>query len=400
MPLPPFDFQEDKMAREVSPTLDQSKALLIRDRLLVSKQVKLGEQYDHKLESVRDYIRRVNRAQNMQVIKVPLNQTRVSFLGGVMRLRIPGQGIEARVSAVAADQLASYILPPRFFSGLKVLARMGEKGATYAEQSWNHFAEATPSVRILRFIHTKIGGEAPVMMLRSCQSLDYAFYSNLEMVESLCNPASPLANLPVLGWALSDSGLRVRFACMSDFQVVFNQLGAENIQAQPVPLIEAWNSEVGQRKVGLRSALWQPKSGLSMGSSHVHGRKEWVHRGNVHRIRGGVKSEYPSLVEQAGFVAERYAEAQEIEVDDVEAWVIQELMRRKETETAKTAVTDYLKANPGPPTLARAVDAVSSLALGDCDLFEQAEKEELADEILVQGIAVAKKSNNQIKVKS
>ena len=369
----------------------------IPSRTIVSKGSKPGQLVTFHLEEARDYLRKLTAAQNPVDHDRSLNQLHIGFSNGHMEGRFMNQkGLDETrylLTETGAQHLAKEVLPTRFFSGLKELARMDETGEKLATMTWAKFGAKADSPRMLRTVNVSVNGQSH-RAIRSCHSQGYAPYSNLQFVEDLLDNAGDFAQYPVLDWKVSDSVMRLRFAGCGETGIELNK---------PVPMLECWNSEVGMRRVGLRGGMF--KLVCTNGCGHWDDKKEfsWIHRGDSSRIQNGVKNAFEDLLVSAKGVVNAYQQALDVSVDDMFAWMERE-MNKGEASTrqviaAQTAL-NHPTTTPGA-TLASAVDAITLIAQDESDLIASYELERLAAEILRRGLSQAlRQGNNRIMVEA
>jgi hypothetical protein len=370
-------------------TANEITPFVIPERTIVRKGSMPGEYHAESLEGVRDYLKRLVTAQQPEDYNRTLNQLHVSFNGD----RLTGQfitpnGVSDEVllfSSHGASQVAREVLPGGFYKGLKQLAELDESGRKLATMAWFKFAEQqSVKVRSLRTVRLKLPDGNISRMIRSCHSQDYAPYSNLMFVQDLLDNGGDFAKLPVMDFRVTDSGMRLRFA------------DSEPTLEKPIQMFEAWNSEVGRRRVTLRGGMF--KLVCTNGMGHWNDRNDfwWIHRGDASRIRDGVKSAFENIKVTNSDILTKYTEAATIKIDNAFQWLEETLAARgvsnTKVEAAKIALTDKTT-TPGL-NLASCVDAVTLIAQDCDDMFEQFELERHASKMLINATAKAAKSNN------
>ena len=370
---------------------------VIPDRTLVTRHASTVNTATFKLPEVRDYLARLEKKQDPKDPKHSLDTVRVSFANRHMTARFlkhDGLGAPMLFSANGASQMARMVLPSRFFHGLRQLALLDVQGEQLATDVWAKFAKQDDKERLVRTVRMNIKGRV-YRVIRSCHSDVYAPYSNREYTQALIDHSGIYSSLPVLGWHVTDSAMRLRFAGIDAALEVLRNWDAGALKGAPIPMVECWNSEVGRRKVGLRGGLFKLDTGACI--PHWDPRREWgwIHRGKPERIQEGVQSAFHDLIEVAGAVVAAYNEAMDVDIDDVFAWLVGELRKNKSPkrliEAAKTGL-DHPDITSGS-NLAAAVDAISIAALAEKDIFEQYEVERLAAQLLKRGLDQARKSN-------
>lgn len=363
--------------------------LTIEDRTLVKRGSKPGSLSTMHLEEVRDYLGKLQEKQHPMDAERSLNQLHVSFLGQRMTARfLSPSGIESDemlVSSHGAQHLAQQVLPSRFFAGLRALAGMDEQGEKLATVTWAKFASQQDKPRMVRTVNVKTD-TGTQRMIRSVHSQDYGAYSNLEFVQDLLDNANELTAKPVIDFCVTDGAMRLRFA-------------ADEIELhKPVRMFEAWNSEVGLRRVGLRGGMWKLVCTNGMGNWDDTAEYNWIHRGNAERIRSGVQSAVTNLSTSAAGVVDAYKRAMDVAIDDAYVWMERELNMLQFTQDrinkAKQALTDPTT-TPGF-TLASAVDSVTLIAQQETDLFVQEQMEHIAAKMLSRNLVLARSNGNRL----
>lgn len=366
----------------------------LSSRTLVNKGSKKGVLATTTLEEARDHLRKLSNLQAAQDHERSLDQLHVSFLNGHMEARFLNRnGIDSEpmlLTEVGAGQLAREVLPSRFFAGLRELAQMDPSGEKLATMSWAKFSSKAETQRLVRTINVNVNNTVH-RAIRSCHSQGYAPYSNLQFVEDMLSHAGEFASLPVLNWNVTDSVMRIRFAGCENGQIELNKA---------VPMVEAWNSEVGLRRVGLRGGMF--KLICTNGMGHWDEKKEWnwIHRGDSERIQVGVRSAFEDLLTSANGVVDAYQKALETSIDDAFRWLEVEMNRGEATKrsvvSAQMALNDPTTTPGG--NLASVVDAITLIAQDEGDLIAQLELEMLASNILRRGLSESLKNGGRILV--
>jgi hypothetical protein len=223
-------------------------------------------------------------------------------------------------------------------------------------------------------------------MIRSCHSQGYGAYSNLQFVQDILDHAGDFRDLPVVDFRVTDSVMRLRF------------VGEEITTDKPVSMYEAWNSEVGRRRVGLRGGMWQFECTNGMGHWNEKTEYNWIHRGDPARIQQGVKNAFENISVTSSGVVEAYTEARDVSIDNAFQWLEAQMQDRgasvNRIEAAKVGMTHETSA-PGL-TLASAVDGITLIAQNETDLLEQFELERLAASILNRGLNKARSNSGRL----
>lgn len=363
----------------------------VEERTLVNHGSKPGKLTTMHLEEVRDYLTRLVDKQQPRDLERSLDQLHINFSGKRMTARLLNPtGLDADemlVSTLGAQHLAQHVLPPRFFSGLRALANMDEQGEKLATVTWAKFASQQDRPRMLRTVNIRTDKGAQ-RMIRSVHSQDYGAYSNLEFVQDLLDNAGSLTARPVIDLRVTDGAMRLRFA-------------ADEIELhKPVRMFEAWNSEVGMRRVGLRGGMWKLVCTNGMGNWDGKSEYNWIHRGDADRIRRGVQSAVDNIATSAAGVVEAYQRAMNVAIDDAYQWLERELgmfqFTQERVDKAKQALTDPTT-TPGF-TLASAVDSVTLIAQQETDLFLQEQMEQAAAKMLERNLILARGNGNRLSL--
>ena len=335
------------------------------------------------LEEVRDHLRKVVAKQEPVEHERTLSQLNVDFTGkGVIaRFLTPtGLGEPMLISKHAWSQIAPEVLPARGGNFLVEQADLGEHGEKLSNMGWALFAKNAGDPRMLR-VHKQKHGDAVMPVIRACVSQGYAPYDNLQFINDLLTNVDA-DNLPVIDYRLTDHGMRVRFATQALDSIELKK---------PIPMIEAWNSEVGLRRTGLQAGAW--KLICTNGLAHFDASTEysWRHYGSSERIRRGVESALREVATAASGVVELYNKALETQIDDAFAWMMRELEGAgvsTDLRTRAVQALDHETTTPGR-LLASTIDAVTLIAQ-DLDLFGQAEMEKVGARLMTRGLSQAR----------
>jgi hypothetical protein len=359
---------------------------LIPDRTFAAKGSQRGVLTTIHLEAVRDHLAAVTRAQQAEEMDRSFSNMHLSFDNGRVYAQFitpNGLGERMLVHKTAYGQMASNLLPNRGGGFLLDQSALGAVAERVATLSWATFARQDTKPRMFRTVMTRDPADGVVKrMIRSQHSQGYAPYDSLRFVNDLLDTAE-VRDLPVLQYHLSDGAMRLRFALKP---------GEEIALREPTPMMEAWNSETGQRSVGLSGGIWKLICTNGMGSWEKSSEWRWRHYGNSERISDGVRSAVDEIRVTSGGVLEAYNRALDVAIDDAAAWLERELIREQApavfTASAVRALTDETTTPGG--LLASAVDAVTLAAQDADDLFAQAEYEAFAARIMRRGLANAR----------
>lgn len=362
----------------------------VNDRILLKKGVKRGVATVMHLEEVRDHLRKLATLQSPVDHERSLDQLHVNFTGGRLTAQLlTPDGLDPEVmlfSTNGAQQVAKEVLPSHFYRGLRDLAGLDNQGAKLATLAWAKFAADKVKVRRIRTVLMKDVDRTVRRMIRSCHSQDYSSYTNLQFVEDLLQAGKDFTNMPVLDVTISDSVMRLRFA------------GDEVELKKPVRMYEAWNSEVGRRRVGLRGGMFKLVCTNGMGHWSDAQEFNWRHYGDAERIRSGVASALKNLEVSASQVLQAYQQAANVNIDNAYRWLEEELrrsgMNNDRIDAAKAAI-NHETTTPGN-NLASCVDAITLIAQDEEDVLMQDELERMAADLLQRALAKAAKSDNML----
>ncbi len=358
---------------------------LIRDRVLAQKGTERGMKRvpGMHLEEVRDHLRLVLSKQEPMDHERTLAHLNLDFTGDRLVARFlnaDGLGEPHLISRTAWNQIAPEVLPARGGGFLLDQARLGEHGEKLSNMSWALFARGADSPRLIRTAKQKHGDKI-VPVIRSCHSQGYATYDNLTFVEDILANVNA-DDLPVLQYTLTDGGMRVRFALAPLDTIELKK---------PIPMMEAWNSETGQRRTVFKGGTFRLVCTNGMTTTETTAEWAWRHYGSSERIRRGVESAITDLRTTASGVVDLYNKALETSIDDAFSWMMQELELAgvaADTRTKAVNALDDVTTTPGR-LLASTIDAVTLIAQ-DFDLYEQAELEAVGSRLLTRGLSQAR----------
>jgi len=223
-------------------------------------------------------------------------------------------------------------------------------------------------------------------MIRSCHSQGYGVYGNLQFVQDILDNAGEFRDLPVVDFRVTDSVMRLRFV---EGEVTLNE---------PVQMYEAWNSEVGRRRVGLRGGSWKLVCTNGMGHWNDKTEYNWIHRGDAERIQRGVQDAFLNLRTTSSGVLDAYRDAMDVSIDNAFQWLEEQMQRRgassNRIESAKQGMT-HETSTPGL-NLASAVDGITLIAQKETDLLEQYELERMAADLLHRSLNKARSNGGRL----
>jgi len=354
-------------------------ALTIGNRTIIHRS-----RINGTLSDVGNILSQIEAKQDPSDTMVDVEDIGITFQDKVMEGYIENFGANPstyglRFSTNGAGQLATMVLPARFFSGLKELALRSPHGADLADQAWQEFARDNDTRRMVRTVLMNLPGGVQ-RVVRSVHSTKYARYSHSGFVNDMLSYASnDFTNLPVVDWFLSDNGLRLRF------------VDGDLTSGDPLPMIEAWNSETGNRKVGVRGGVYH--SGKEVAFTHWDNSRErsWIHRGDRQRIRDNVNDAFQEVYNTSHGVVAAYVGAAQVAVESPFQFL--------EKQLKGTLTKDLLKevqSNLNGETLEACVDAVALTAASKTDLYAQADIESAGAMVLNRGTKIAAHNNGVI----
>ena len=362
----------------------------VPDRVIMNKGSKKGVLAVMHLEEVRDVLKQITERQDSKDMTRSLNQLHVSFNNGIMQAGfLTPRGVPEEMMLVSehgAQMLADEVIPKNGFKFLRHMAQTDVAGEKLASLSWAWAARTATTPRMVRTTNMKFGSDVH-RVIRSVHSPTYASYSNYEFVQDILDNAEQYRNLPVVEFKLMDSAMRLRFAGNEDASAISLR--------EPIPMVEAWNSEVGRRRVGLRAGMWKLICTNGMGSWNQKSEYNWIHRGNSKRISDGVGSAFADILTEANGVVESYQRALLTSIDSVALFIektIGEFLTGEQLIKAQNALNHSTATTHD--TLAAAVDAVTLIAQDESSMFDQYELEKLAASMMRKGTEMAGSSHH------
>ena len=367
---------------------------LVPTRTLVKQGCKPGEVQTTRLEAVRDYLAKLDTLQEPKDMDRSFSQMHLSYRDGRVTAQMLNQGgLDPEVMLVhdnAYRQMSTNLLPARFGSGLLAQSAMGDAGEKLSTMSWALWSASNATPRMFRTVRTKDDDGTVRRVIRSQHSQGYAVYDNYKFVQDLLDNAPELAEMPVLDFRVTDTGMRLRFS--TD--------GSENFELRkPVPIIEAWNSEAGRRRTVLNAGMWMLICTNGMQSWDEKTSFAWRHFGDTSRISDGVASAITEIQTASAGIVDAYTSALDVSIDDAFGFMERELKREGLTKDqigkAQKAL-DHEWTTPGG-VLASAVDATTLIAQ-EFDMFQQSTIERAAARMLRRGRAEALTNGGRIRV--
>jgi hypothetical protein len=360
---------------------------------------------NYGMENLLNDLREYEAGQEVEDLRRPLTRLSADFTNGYMEASFLSEDGEKTTSYLvtntAANHLSSMILPARFFTGLKDLAQLDKEGAVIASDAWNKFASVTneQETRLVRTVRRAFAKNDIRRVIRSVHGKGYAVYNHTQFVEDMMQNGGDFVHMPILSWTLTDNAFRVRFAALDGEKAAFGRWDPSVLTNEPVPMVEAWNSETGGKSTGLRGGMFNLKDMTGFGHWDQHRDYKWIHRGSTDRIRAGVLTAFENLQATAKEVAEAFLAAREVEVEQPMEFV----------EEVSTLLTDRTRKNteailaedhrPDQGSLAALISALALSAAQEEDLEEQEKVESAASTLLKKGLDLADKNNWKIPAK-
>ena len=373
---------------------------LVANRKILSRGSRPSELAHMSLEEVRDLLARIKDKQDPVDHDRSFEQLHMEFRGGRVTAQFLGpRGLEGEPMLVhenAFSQMGSAgqsspLMPSYLARNLLETAKLGSEGESMATAMWALWRRGNSKPRNFRTINIKDPGTGAVRRcLRSQHSQKYATYDNLQFVQDLLDFAPDLRDAPVMDFTLTDMAMRLRFALES----------LDNIEVnKPIPMLEAWDSEAGRRRVTLRDLIWKLVCANGMSVTNDVSKWAWTHIGDAQRIQSGVQSAYREIETSSSGAVQAYDEALNIGINNAMLFLDQQLTGMGATQDqvlkAQGALSDPTTTPGG--TLASAVDAVTLIAQ-DYDLFVQSDLERMAGSLLNVGRGEALHNGGRILV--
>lgn len=360
--------------------------LVIPNRVLVRRSYNPGS--GESVAQVCDLFSKMEALKDPKDLIMPSQRLHVEFKEGRMFAgRITPGGVQAGeylFTRVGARTLSTKILPPRGFGTLRHLAAIDGQGEKLATLAWAKFASALEDdSSMVRTVNANVNGK-PTRVIRSVHSSNYAPYSNLEFLRAVLDFGQHFAKCEVIHYAVTDEVMRVR-------------LRGEETNGL-VPVVELWNSEVGQRSVVLSSGLYNLRTESVVAHWASTGSKTWIHRGNPDRIAKELQAAFSTMFKAADDIRDMYVASLDAAIDDAVSWLEGMLDNRLGLAQIKAAKDNLVHASVTKGgKVATLVDAVSLVGAHTSDPEEAAKVEAVAGLVLLQGV---RKAKEEAKAKS
>lgn len=349
----------------------------INNRIIVNKKFQVGQ--GPSLDVVRGVFESIEKLKQPEDVYASSNTVMVEFKDGIMRGHLGGKMY--RFTRVGARTLASRVLPSRALGTLKSLAEIDEKSEFLATAVWAKFATARRDdeslVRIANVGAVRAGKTHKVRAIRSVHSANYAPYSHVEFLQAISDHAEMFKENKALQFIMTDEVMRVRM----------EGEGTKGL----IPVVDIWNSEVGQRSVVLHSGLYNERTESFVGHYSRVGARSWIHSGNPDRIARNVEDSLKHLFSEGNRVREAYEAAMNRAIDDASDWM-EELLENRKIASAHIEVAKSHLSSPrvhrsnGDVTVAGVVDAISLTGAGIEDPEFAYEVERAAGMALKRGL--------------
>lgn len=370
-----------------------STKFVIRNRTLVQKTF---TELTHiagndNIEDIDKLLSDITARQDPKDFTSALNAIKVYFKNGEMRAEFRGNS-EYRFLTSGASQLAQAVLPPYHWRGLKQLTTIKPDGERIAGEAWNHFAsQHDKKMFVVRCIRVKNENNTVSPAIRALVSPTYGLYSNREFIQDMRYFMAEFGIVPVLGFTLTDQAMRIDFVGIDQYKTTVGGFLPEILETEPLPIVSAWNSEVGRGKVGLRAGLYNVQ--LKGGMSHWDDSTQftWIHRGGAGglNLKSNISKAYAKVMEASMQILDLYSQSKNVEIPDMEKWVKDQIASfdTLPESLAKTILefTTHPKTTPGNK-LATILDAMMLISSTESDIFRKADIEAATSRIMSRGL--------------
>jgi hypothetical protein len=341
------------------------------------------------LEELRDTLRDIDNKMDRYDIQRKPSTCHIAWKGGqagdgahtFQTIGPQGLGETLRFSRQGFQSFTQKVLPARGRAFLEALSdRCGEAGDKVAQVNMSLFMRAADD-KPYRIRTANLPQEDGTWKrtVRGVVSTDYGDVPDRSVVDALLDTPE-FRNLPVLRADITDTAMRIRLALDGNVE-----------RGVRLPMLEAWNSEVGLRAVTLRPGQFTADclNGLHTVSFSGKGRYRWTHRGDPDRIVQGFRDAVDEATAEARGVMDLYDQALDTRIDNIVAFLDQELsdlLPQKQIRSVTAALNDPTT-TPGN-TLASAIDAVTLVAQSG-DLWATDNLEQAAGRMLGRGLSQA-----------
>lgn len=351
------------------------------------------------LKEVDDLLYEISTRQAAKDITTTLDQVKVHFDKGKMRGEL-GDKKDLYFLTTGASQIAQLVLPARYWRGTKKLTTL-PGGEAVASSAWTIFAaQQNKKQHVVRLVRIKNEDKSISYAVRAVVSPTYALYSNREFVQDLMYNTTEFGSLPVLQFHLTDQIMRLDFVAISSYLSLMATFDPSVLDFEPMPIITAWNSEVGRSKIVLKAGLYNAITNGTVGHWDESTQFSWIHRaGNSGmELKTKVSQAFKELVKASVQVIDAYTDTKHILVENPEAWLKNEIAR---FDTLPPSITNNViaalksdRVTPGD-RLATILDALTLVSGQEKDIFRKADIEAATGRIMKRGLEAS--HNNTIK---
>ena len=365
-----------------------------RLRLRTPKSVIIGAT---TLNDIRDRLMRMQRMTDPRDVTVPLSKVGVYFVDGRMCARFADTtGKPMLISTNGANHMAREVLPPRFWTGFRMLAQVNPKRA---QGVWDDFSKFSTRDAVVRLNNHVVQGEVRTI-IRAVVSERYGMYANISMVQDILDAVPDLASLPVVDCWMTDNGIRIRFLVIDAAMAALSMFDPDVLKMGYIPMIEISNSEVGCGTVSMVGGAYNVQTQEGLGHWDETRRLDKRHLGQGFRFTEYIQETFKTFSEDANDIVQSYQAAREVDLEDPVEWLRDRLgMDREVPERvieATIAALDDPLVTPGRK-LASIVDAMTIAAGLESDIYTAKDVEAAAARLLKLGSDIAAKNGGLIK---
>jgi hypothetical protein len=328
------------------------------------------------LETLRDLLRKQEKAKQSKDIVHQITKTRVDFTStGVPLLSFAwnnGTWSEPVIFSKRGWKAFIAMITP-FASRLRqweYISQMDAVGAQIAKAAVNKLIQSVDFDALFRIQRTRVtledGTQHIVRMLRTVQSAStngYTVVDNLDILEQALI-TDEFRDVPVISARLEDEAFSVRFlkTDVKPDEIVLNK---------QYPIIDLINSEVGLGRILFNSGMYRKWCDNGATSTSIDSSISFVHRGSHDRISDGLINGIHNIESASQRAVNQYNATLETEVNDLVALLDLELdamakqsARFKTTQEERDAIFNAMgdETSSDHGTLAAGVDAITFAA--------------------------------------